>query len=129
MPIQTPTLPLPRIDPIAFWIFVFAAIILAGIVLGLAARTALLRDACPSVPDFRLRPYSLAKSQLAFWTVVVIGPYLFIFIVNPSEVNVLNTTALELLGISMATSALAGVSGPPAEPAAKPPIQIIPQPV
>ena len=64
MPIQTPTLPLPRIDPIAFWIFVFAAIILAGIVLGLAARTALLRDACPSVPDFRMRPYSLAKSQL-----------------------------------------------------------------
>jgi hypothetical protein len=119
---------LPGIDPIALWTFAIAAIILVGIVAVLAARTALLRDADPSVPDFRQRPYSLARSQLAFWTVVIIGTYLFIFIVNPSSVNVLNATALELLGISMGTSALAGVTGPPAAPAARPPNQFVPRP-
>src|SRR5580658_7089999 len=114
MPPAPPILPLPKIDPTSYWIFVFIAIVLLAIVIGLAARTALLRDTCPGVPDFKMRPYSLAKSQLAFWTVIIIGSYLFIFIDRPSVLNVLNNTGLELLGISMATSALAGATGPPA---------------
>src|SRR5271157_5842170 len=129
MPIPTPTptpvpvlmnMPPPAIEGTVFLLFILLEILLVGIVAALAARTALLRDADPSVPDFNLRPYSLAKSQLAFWTVVIISTYLFIFVVNPAGVvNVLNATALQLLGISMATSAFAGVTGTPATPAAR----------
>src|SRR5271169_1231319 len=128
MPTKTQAPLLQGTDPTAFWIFAIAAILLVGIVAVLAARTALLRDADPSLPDFRQRPFSLAKSQLAFWTVVIIGTYLFIFIVNPTVVNVLNSTALELLGIGMGTSALAGVTGAPATPAVKPPTPYVPRP-
>jgi hypothetical protein len=128
-PTPTQTLVPPDLDPTSFYFFVLTAVLLVGIVLVLAARTALLRDADPAVPDFKLRTYSLAKTQLAFWTVVIIGTYLFIFIVNPSVVNVLNGTALELLGISMGTSALAGVTGPPAASADRPSVQIVPRPL
>lgn len=128
MPPSVQATPNPVIDTTALWTFVISVILLVGIVVVLAARTALLRDADPAQPDFNKRSYSLAKSQLAFWTVVIIGTYLYIFIVNPSYVNVLNTTALELLGISMGTSALAGVTGPTAS-APKAPVPYLPRPV
>ena len=134
MPTPTPTpvsaIPPPVFDGLAFWLFVLVEIVLVGIVAVLGARTALLRDADPSIADFTQRPYSLAKSQLAFWTVIIIGTYLYIFFVNPTGVvNVLNATALELLGISMATSAAAGVTGAPTAPAARPPLPFSTQPV
>jgi hypothetical protein len=125
LPLPTPTPSLiPTIAPhsldaesSAFLGFALIDIALVGVVMALAVRTALLRDSDPSVPDFRLRPYSLAKSQLAFWTVVIISCFIYIFFSSPSlNVDVLNPTALELLGISMGTSALAGVTGAPAAP-------------
>jgi hypothetical protein len=123
-------MPPPPIEGAAFWLFALAEIVLVGIVIVLAVRTALLRDADPSIPDFTQRPFSLSKSQLAFWTVIIISTYLYIFIVNPAGVvNVLNTTALELLGISMATSAAAGVTGAPAAPAARTPVPFSPRPL
>ncbi len=132
MPTQNPVseMPPPALEGVALWIFVLIEIALIGTVVVLAVRTALLRDADPSVPDYRLRPYSLAKSQLAFWTVVIISTYLFIFIAKPAGVvNVLNTTALERLGISMGTSALAGVTGAPAAPAPRAPVPFSTRPI
>src|ERR1700677_4839785 len=138
LPLPTPTPSLiPTIAPhsldaesSAFLGFALIDIALVGVVMALAVRTALLRDSDPSVPDFRLRPYSLAQSQLAFWTVVIISCFIYIFFSSPSlNVDVLNPTALELLGISMGTSALAGVTGAPAAPTIpKPPVLIAPQP-
>lgn len=123
-----PIPPIPEVDPTSYVIFVVVAIFLIGIVIGLASRTALLRDSCPFIHDFKSRPYSLAKSQLAFWTVIMIGCYLFIYIDNPSIVRVFNNTALELLGISMATSALAGATGPPVAGVATPTAPSVPRP-
>jgi len=131
MPTPIPAVPPPpAFEGIAFWLFVLVEIVLIGIFAVLAARTALLRDVDPTITDFTQRPYSLAKSQLAFWTVIIIGTYLYIFMANPTGiVNVLNATALELLGISMATSAAAAVTGAPAAPAPRTPVPFSTRPL
>jgi len=44
-------------------------LLVAGFV-WLGNKTELLRDSDPKEPDFQKRPYSMAKSQLAFWIVL-----------------------------------------------------------
>jgi hypothetical protein len=103
------------------WICIGAEVVLAAIILGLGTRTALLRDSDPSQPDFRLRTYSLAKSQLAFWTAIILGSFIYLYFRTCQCGGVLNNTALILLGISSATSAASAVAGaPPAPPGALP---------
>lgn len=48
-------------------------------------------------------PFSLAKSQLAFWTVLVSFSFLYLWLVN-GEMPVLPESVLILLGISLATT-------------------------
>ena len=48
-------------------------------------------------------PYSLARTQLAFWTFVIFISFLFIYITK-GEFNSINSTALILLGISSTTA-------------------------
>ncbi len=73
----------------------------------LARSTDLIRDPdSPLRPDGR-RPYSLARSQMAFWFFLVIGSY-FILWVLTGDLDTLNTSALALVGIS-ATTALGAV--------------------
>jgi len=97
-------------------------ILLVAGVLALAARTELVRDSDPQLPDFRQRPFSLAKSQLAFWTVAVIGSFLYVFFATGRFSGVMSNTVLWLLGISTGTTALSAAAGGPAAPAAPPPV-------
>ena len=69
----------------------------------LAFRTSLLRDT-----DLPLRAdgwpqFSLARVQLAFWTYLIIGAFLIIWLVT-DRLDTLNVTMLTLLGISCATT-------------------------
>lgn len=73
-----------------------AALVLALVVLG--KRSALLRDAS----GVENASYSLAKHQMAAWFVVVIGAYLFVWMITGSFASI-STTALILIGISGAT--------------------------
>lgn len=91
---------------------IFCEILLATVVIALGMRTTLLRDPEPSQPDFRLRPFSLAKSQLGFWTVVIIGSFIYVYFSQGVCVGVLNNTALLLLGISTGTTALSAAAAP-----------------
>lgn len=94
-------------------------ILLVTGVFALGAKTELVRDSDPRLPDFRQRPFSLAKSQLAFWTVAVIGSFLYVFFATGRFSGVMTNTVLWLLGISSATAALsAAASGPGGGPAA-----------
>jgi hypothetical protein len=92
-------------------------LLLIGAVYALGRMTTLLRDPDPKQKDFRLRAYSLAKSQQAFWTVVVIGSFIYVYFSQGVCVEVLNNTALLLLGISTGTTALSAVTGKPGAPA------------
>jgi hypothetical protein len=94
----------------------------------LAAKTELVRDNDPQLPDFRERPFSLAKSQLTFWTVVVLGCFLYVFFSTGHFSGLMNNTVLWLLGISSGTAALSAAAGGPAAPAAtSPPPPAAPQ--
>jgi hypothetical protein len=90
-------------------------------VFALGVRTELVRDSDPQLPDFRQRPFSLGKSQLAFWTVVVIGSFLYIFFATDRYGGLMNNTVLWLLGISSGTAALSAAAGGPAAPSGSPP--------
>jgi len=58
------------------------------------------------------KPYSLAWSQMAFWTVLIVGAYLFLWIVTQDR-DILPGSALILLGISAGTALGAGMVTPP----------------
>ncbi len=71
--------------------------------LALARRTHIIRDgAAPRRPD-GLRPYSLARGQMAFWFFLVIASYFFLWIVT-GDMDTLNTSVLGLIGISAGTA-------------------------
>ncbi|MCX6248535.1 MAG: hypothetical protein NTW10_12490 [Bacteroidetes bacterium] len=82
---------------IIFWI-VFAA--LALLVLFLNAKYFLLHD--DSVMD-KKKPYSFARAQLTWWTVIVLSSFISVFFVR-GELLTFNSSALILLGISVATT-------------------------
>lgn len=77
------------------WVF---GIGVAVIFLVLAARSELLKEA---------GRYSLARTQLAVWTAVIIILYMTFYLVSLSS-PVVNTTVLALLGISVSNTVLAG---------------------
>lgn len=86
-------------------------LIMLLILLWAAFKKALLRDYNPAEPDHRKRTFSLSRTQLAFWSVLIIGGYCFLYLVTGQFVGHLNNTVLILLGISVGTTALAGLVG------------------
>jgi hypothetical protein len=95
-------------------IYIFLGALVCGLVV-LGRRSDLLRDVGDQPAGGLRKPYSLARTQLALWTVVVVGSYLFIWVVLGST-NPMNSTALILLGLSAATGLTANAidSQPPA---------------
>lgn len=75
---------------------------LIGTLVALARTTDIIRDASKNDK----KPYSLARTQLAFWTVLVVSAYVFIW-ATTGEVPSLEGSTLALLGISMGTTAAA----------------------
>lgn len=98
------------------WIYFLILGILALSVIILAARTALLRDVIQDDNAFHANaltmnltnpkaPYSLARTQLALWTVIISSSFLYALFDHDFEIPSLNNVNLILLGISVATTA------------------------
>jgi hypothetical protein len=66
--------------------------------------TGLIRD--PDTINRINGPYSLAQTQLAFWTVIVIGGFGYIWLLT-GQADALNSSVLLLLGISSTTTGAA----------------------
>jgi hypothetical protein len=99
--------------------------------LALARYTHIIRDAsAPRRPD-GLRPYSLARGQMAFWFFLVIASYFFLWIVT-GAMDTLNASVLALIGISAGTalgSAFVDAAKPvPAGPSGNQPIVDVTRP-
>lgn len=79
-------------------------LLLIGWFVWLARTTDIVRDAedGPSCPG-SMRPYSLARVQLAFWLIVVVGSFLLITLVTRTA-SPLSDTVLILIGLSTATT-------------------------
>lgn len=84
-----------------FWVLIFAAL-LVGFVL-LALRSDLLRD--PVKAPYGARPpYSLARTQAAWWFFLILASYLLIGMVTGDFTTSMTGTVLVLLGISAGTA-------------------------
>ncbi|UII33677.1 hypothetical protein LVD17_07580 [Fulvivirga ulvae] len=78
-------------------------VILFFSLLVLCRKTSLVRD--KSTQPLKTRAFSLSRSQLAWWTFIILTSYLFIYLVT-GETDLLNFTAVTLLGISAGTTAV-----------------------
>ncbi len=83
------------------WVGLFAAGVLT--LVWLAKRTTLLRASSGAVGPGQLPRYSLARVQMAFWTVLVLGSYVFLWLVM-DEADTLTASAVALIGISGSTA-------------------------
>ncbi len=111
-------------EPWMMWAGIFCLIALAVLFIYLVKKKELLRDfmlfsdtvkvvdsygADPSNEVLRHEiPYSLARTQLAFWTLIVVFSLIFIWF-NTDTLGYITTTAITLLGISGGTSVVAKI--------------------
>ena len=69
----------------------------------LAGSTDIIRDTTVSLRPDGLRPYSLARAQMAFWFFLVIGSFFFLWIIT-GDMDTLTDSVLGLIGISAGTA-------------------------
>lgn len=82
--------------------FILSLMVLV-LVVWLAKTSALLRDSLiPQIPPQR-QTFSLAKNQMAFWFVIILSSFLYLFL-KLNSTNVLSAQALTLMGISTLTA-------------------------
>ena len=86
------------------------ALMAAGLI-GLGWDTGLLRDTPPPAPTAPA-PFSLARVQFAWWLFLVIGGYLYVWLVTGQFIGVVTAGVLALMGISGASGLAAQVIDP-----------------
>ncbi|TCT02776.1 hypothetical protein [Paralcaligenes ureilyticus] len=85
-----------------FLLMIVAVVVLAWII-WLAKASALLKDQLiPQIPAHR-QTFSLARSQMAFWFLIVLLSFLYLFIKTGST-DVITSQALMLMGLSALTA-------------------------
>ncbi len=84
-----------------FWLLIFAALVF--IFWQLATKSDLLRDSGGQPGGGDRKPYSLARTQAAFWFFIVLASYLLIGIVTGDFNTTITSTVLGLIGISAGT--------------------------
>lgn len=85
---------------VTFFILLFTTIILS-------LKTDLIKDISTSNP----KPFSLSRSQMAFWTVVIASTYVYLLVLHDFDYAkvVMSESAFILLGIGLGTTATARV--------------------
>ena len=71
--------------------------------LALAMKSDLLRDSGPAATGTARKPYSLSRTQAAWWFFLIIASYVFIGIITGDFSTTITGTVLVLLGISAGT--------------------------
>lgn len=74
-------------------------------------KTGLLKDSTTVINDKSKQPYSFSRVQIAWWTVIIIGSFIYLYalqykFLTSGFINLFSTSALALLGISSATTAI-----------------------
>ncbi len=83
------------------WGWFWSMIALAILLFLMGWKTDLLRDDGACLPEGN-KPFSLARTQMAFWLFITIAAYLFIFMVT-GDTDTVTESVLGLIGISAAT--------------------------
>lgn len=82
-----------------------------AVVVWLLKGTGLLRDQLiPQIPAAE-RTYSLAKAQMAYWTLTILGCFLYVVLVKNADLSteIVSSQAVALMGISLLTAGGAAV--------------------
>jgi len=90
--------------------------LLAILIFVIATKTDMLRDPIVNTDKFNSdatiqnlkepkAPFSLVRSQLAFWTVIIVSSFLYVLFKTKFTIPELNNTNLILLGMAVGTSA------------------------
>lgn len=69
----------------------------------MARRTTLLRNSCGKRADNKLAPYSLGRTQMAFWFILVVTSFLLIWLIT-GEYDAITSSTLVLIGIGAGTA-------------------------
>jgi hypothetical protein len=85
-----------------FWIFFLALLIFLLAIFLLYRKTDLLRGLPEETPPVGKKMFSLALSQMLFWTVLVMGAYVFIW-ATTGDIDTVTDSVLILMGISSVT--------------------------
>jgi hypothetical protein len=91
------------ISPIEFMVYVGAFLLAFALFVLFARTSSIIRDARRDVPAVKRPPYSLGKSQMAFWFFLILASYVLIWIVT-GEPPAVTESVLALMGISAATA-------------------------
>jgi hypothetical protein len=90
------------IEKFKFWPMVFVFVLILGSLGFFAASTDILRDPCRRRPE-GVEPVSLARTQMAFWFVVIAAAFAFLW-VTTGNIDTINGTCLTLLAIGTTTA-------------------------
>jgi hypothetical protein len=86
-----------------FWGCSILLAIVALSTIYLAQRTSLLRNSCAKRDDNKLPPYSLGRTQMAFWFLLVVTSFLLIWLIT-GEYDAITSSTLVLIGIGAGTA-------------------------
>jgi peptidoglycan hydrolase CwlO-like protein len=84
------------------WLFILAVIVI--VFSWLAWKTDVLRDSSLQTNMNERKPFSLARSQAAWWFFIILASYLFIGLITHDFSTTITGTVLVLLGISAGTA-------------------------
>jgi hypothetical protein len=90
------------IEKFKFWPMVLVFVLILGSLAFFAASTDILRDPCRRRPE-GVEPVSLARTQMAFWFVVIAAAFAFLW-VTTGNIDTINGTYLTLLAIGTTTA-------------------------
>src|SRR5262245_1770514 len=98
---------LVRVDKLWFWSGLIAMIVLLLVLIQLAVKSDIIRAAGDPPKDAQGKPlrksFSLARFQMAFWFMLVIISFSFIWLIT-GALDILNTSILALIGIGSGTA-------------------------
>jgi hypothetical protein len=92
----------------SYLVYIALAVFAVGVVVA-GRRSDLLRDNTPAPSDDQRRRYSLARTQMAIWFLLVLAAWCYISLVTQSAAP-LSSQVLILIGISGATAITAGTA-------------------
>lgn len=87
------------------FVFIFTLFLLSAIIIYCDLKFAMLRDISSASP----KPYSFARVQLAWWTVIVLSSLITTILTQGWQIPDLTESTLYLLGISSATTTAAAL--------------------
>lgn len=104
-----PMLQLRVYEPRRLRIVLVGLALIVALLFWLAISSDIIRDSDPpEVPPKKRRPYSLARFQMAWWFILVVGAFLYVFALT-GNYDTITEQALILMGIAAATAVSASL--------------------